>query len=234
MGITHLRGSLAQNISDITKGGGCPKIKPWNKKYSVLRYFSRMKDDTLPEITGVVGDGGLYQYSTGYLPSGSDNTYMSQYFYCANIALSGGLPFFHSVVDFPAPNNVLNICNQRELTDPTGYYNGGWINDSASNSICNIELANDVIDSLRDTLSQIPISQNTFPKLTNPFRKSILPTLGQTTNTNLTGQLPPVVLGADVVSVANSLYQNLVGGVNPQTTQLIQQSNALDSFIRGR
>jgi len=94
--------------------------------------------------------------------------------------------------------------------------------------------ANDVIDSLRDTLSQIPISQNTFPKLTNPFRKSILPTFGQTTNNNLIGQLPPVVLGADVVSVANSLNQNLVGGVNPQTTQLIQQSNALDSFIRGR
>jgi hypothetical protein len=38
----------------------------------------------------------------------------------------------------------------------------------------------------------------------------------------------------DVISVANSLNQNLVGGVNPQTTQLIQQSNALDSFIRGR
>jgi len=42
------------------------------------------------------------------------------------------------------------------------------------------------------------------------------------------------VLGADVVGVANSLNQNLVGGVNPQTTQLIQQSNALDNFIRGR
>jgi hypothetical protein len=42
------------------------------------------------------------------------------------------------------------------------------------------------------------------------------------------------VLGADVVSVANSLNKNLVGGVNPQTTQLIQQSNNLDSFIRGR
>jgi hypothetical protein len=94
--------------------------------------------------------------------------------------------------------------------------------------------ANDAISNLRDILSQIPISQNVFPKLTNPFRKSIIPTLGSTTSVNPTGQLPPVVLGADVVGVANSLNQNLVGGVNPQTTQLIQQSNALDSFIRGR
>jgi hypothetical protein len=94
--------------------------------------------------------------------------------------------------------------------------------------------ANDVISNLRDILSQTPISQSVFPKLINPFRQSILPTLGSITNVNPSGQLPPVVLGADVVSVANSLNKNLVGGVTPQTTNLIQQSNALDSFIRGR
>jgi len=89
--------------------------------------------------------------------------------------------------------------------------------------------AQDVINSIRELLSNVPLSQGDFPDIENPFNNlPAQPTL------NPSGQLPPAVLGADVISVANSLNQNLVGGVNPQTTQLIQQSNALDSFIRGR
>lgn len=91
------------------------------------------------------------------------------------------------------------------------------------------EQAQDVIDSIREILSNVPLTQGDFPDIENPFNNlPSQPTL------NPSGQLPPVVLGADVVSVANSLNKNLVGGVNPQTTNLIQQSNTLDSFIRGR
>jgi hypothetical protein len=91
------------------------------------------------------------------------------------------------------------------------------------------EQAQDIIDVIRETLSNVPLTQGDFPDIENPFNNlPAQPTL------NPSGQLPPAVLGADVVSVANSLNQNLVGGVNPQTTQLIQQSNTLDSFIRGR
>ena len=89
--------------------------------------------------------------------------------------------------------------------------------------------AQDVINTIRETLSNVPLTQSDFPDIENPFNN--LP--GEPT-LNPSGQLPPAVLGADVVSVANSLNKNLVGGVNPQTTQLIQQSNTLDSFIRGR
>jgi hypothetical protein len=89
--------------------------------------------------------------------------------------------------------------------------------------------AQDVINTIRETLSNVPLTQGDFPDIENPFNNlPAQPTL------NPSGQLPPAVLGADVVSVANSLNKNLVGGVNPQTTQLIQQSNNLDSFIRGR
>jgi hypothetical protein len=89
--------------------------------------------------------------------------------------------------------------------------------------------AQDVINAIRETLSNVPLSQDGFPDIENPFNNlPAQPTL------NPSGQLPPVVLGADVVSVANSLNKNLVGGVTPQTTNLIQQSNDLDSFIRGR
>lgn len=87
----------------------------------------------------------------------------------------------------------------------------------------------EVINTIKELLSNIPLSQGNFPDIENPFNN-----LPDQPTLNPTGQLPPAVLGADVVSVANSLNQNLVGGVNPQTTQLIQQSNALDSFIRGR
>jgi hypothetical protein len=73
----------------------------------------------------------------------------------------------------------------------------------------------EVINAIKELLSNIPLSQGDFPDIENPFN-------------NLPAQ--PTY----VISVANSLNQNLVGGVNPQTTQLIQQSNALDSFIRGR
>jgi hypothetical protein len=91
------------------------------------------------------------------------------------------------------------------------------------------EQAQDVINAIEEFLSNVPLSQDNFPDIKNPFNNlPAQPTL------NPSGQLPPAVLGADVVSVANSLNQNLVGGVNPQTTQLIQQSNTLDSFIRGR
>jgi hypothetical protein len=96
-----------------------------------------------------------------------------------------------------------------------------------------LDLSEDVIDRIIDVLKEAPLSGD-FPQIENPFKESILQKFAPTTNTNPTGQLPPVVLGADVVSVANSLNKNLVGGVNPQTTNLIQQSNNLDSFIRGR
>jgi hypothetical protein len=91
------------------------------------------------------------------------------------------------------------------------------------------EQAQNVINTIKEILSNVPLSQGDFPDIENPFNNlPAQPTL------NPSGQLPPAVLGADVISVANNLNQNLVGGVNPQTTQLIQQSNALDSFIRGR
>jgi hypothetical protein len=91
------------------------------------------------------------------------------------------------------------------------------------------ESAYNEIQKLLQQLSKTKLNGDFFPDLENPFSNlPAQPTL------NPSGQLPPAVLGADVVSVANSLNQNLVGGVNPQTTQLIQQSNTLDSFIRGR
>ena len=96
-----------------------------------------------------------------------------------------------------------------------------------------LDSSEDVIDRIIDILKEVPLSGD-FPQIENPFKESILQKFVPTTNVNPTGQLPPVVLGADVVSVANSLNKNLVGGVTPQTTNLIQQSNALDSFIRGR
>lgn len=149
MTITHLRGSLAQNITEITKGGGCPKIKAPNKKFSVLRYFSRMKDDTIAGVSGVVGDGGYFNDS-GYAPS-YDGTFY--YFHggtlswhlnlndnIPHVTASGGVGYSGT---FVGSNNYLNICNRRELLSGSS---DDYINDAGNNSIHNIELANDIIE----------------------------------------------------------------------------------------
>ena len=143
MAITLLYGSLSKNITDIVKGGGCPKIKPPNKKYSVLRYFSRKKDDAIAGIGGVVGDGGLYQYNSGFVLNGIDLLFLSNYRYTGNMSLSGNIPYTVSDA-FLGNRNSLNICNQREIIDPS--YSVQSINDSADHSICNIERENDVIE----------------------------------------------------------------------------------------
>lgn len=163
MTIQHLRGSLAQNILDITKGGGCPKIKPWNKRYSVLRYFSRMKDKDCAGVTGPIGDGGFYitdYYQRDYLYP--YQSYGSIYCNTANLNFNTKLltfPLSDGTGDFlQIENNYLGICNQRELITPTGgtdtyfatgsgvWWNPYWLNDSSSNSIQNIEVENDVIE----------------------------------------------------------------------------------------
>lgn len=149
MTIQHLRGSLAQNILDITKGGGCPKIKPWNKRYSVLRYFSRMKDDTIPAVSGVIGDGGYFNDSSYppaydgtfyYLKGGTLNKNLNLNDNLPYVAASGGVGYPGT---FVGSNNYLNICNRRELLTGSA---DDYINDAGSNSIQNIELANDVIE----------------------------------------------------------------------------------------
>lgn len=146
MAITHLYGSLSKNITDIVKGGGCPEIQPPNKRYSVLRYFSRMKNDTYASISGVVGDGGYFNNS-GDNPERSGN-YQPNFFYTPiNINLNDNIP--HVAGTFPSGtfvgnNNILNICNRRELISGT---DDDYINDDNSTfSIQNIELANDVIE----------------------------------------------------------------------------------------
>jgi len=89
------------------------------------------------------------------------------------------------------------------------------------------DAANDVINNIYDRLLEVPVSQNVFPKIENPFRESLLSTLGPAANIN---QLPPIITGANpIVMNAN---QQIVRGVNPKTAQLIQQSNALDAFIK--
>ena len=146
MAKTHLFGSLSQNITDIIKGGGCPKIKPPNKRYSVLRYFSRTKNDTYPSIGGVVGDGGYFNDS-GDNPFQSGNHQPNFFYTPININLNDNIP--HVAGTFPSgtyvgDNNFLNICNRRELISGA---DDDYINDdNITPSIQNIELANDVIE----------------------------------------------------------------------------------------
>lgn len=131
---TLLSGSLSQVITDIVKGGGCPEIKAPNKRYSVLRYFSRMKDDDYA-ITGPVGDGG-YINDSGYSPSGIVFFYNK-----VGLNLNDNIPHGSSV--FPGSNNALNICNRREILSAT---EDNYLNDELSPSIHNIEGENDVIE----------------------------------------------------------------------------------------
>lgn len=141
MGFTHLRGSLAQNISDITKGGGCPKIKSPMKNYSVIRYFSRKQNSDYPNQTGVVGDGG-WKFKTdtdGSYGTIEEILFLSNNYYCSNLNLNTKVPFNDVLLegeDLAGENNYLNICNQKELVSQTEF----------DNTVCNIERANDVIE----------------------------------------------------------------------------------------
>ena len=54
------------------------------------------------------------------------------------------------------------------------------------------ETAEDIIDTIREILSETPVSLDVFPDLPNPFRQSIIPNLGNTP----AGQLPPNVANA--------------------------------------
>lgn len=147
MGFTHLRGSLAQNISDITKGGGCPAIKPPNKNMSVLRYFSRFKDNYFSVPFSVVGDGGYINDSGESFQEIPRVFYYSQAYFLSpdifyrNLNLNDTFP--HNSSTFVGDNNAINICNRRELLSGSS---DDYINDSGDNIIQNIELANDVIE----------------------------------------------------------------------------------------
>ena len=89
------------------------------------------------------------------------------------------------------------------------------------------ENAEDIIDTINEILSQTPISLNNFPDLPNPFRDLPEATLGPAANV---GVLPSVVTASNPAVLAAN--QQIVSGVNPKTAQLIQQSNALDAFIK--
>ena len=89
------------------------------------------------------------------------------------------------------------------------------------------EAAQDVINRIAEILQNVSLSGDLFPDIENPFKESLLETLGPAANL---GVLPPVVTGANPSVVTAN--QQIVSGVNPKTAQLIQQSNALDAFIK--
>lgn len=149
--IRHLRGSLSSNISEINKNSGCPNIKQPFRNYSVLRYFSRMKDDTQVGITGVVGDGG-FNNDSSYNPDVDkvfyydDNiNYGGGQIKYKNINLNDSIPHVAGIGlgTFVGDNNYLNLCNRRELISGA---DDDYINDSSANCIQNIELANDIVE----------------------------------------------------------------------------------------
>ncbi len=133
--ITHLRGSLSKNITDIVKGSGCPKIKTPIRNYSVLRYFSRQTNATYGAVSGVIGDGGhVYNgVSSGtsavysFNPETHDNPHFN-----LNLSYPDDAP---NISNFHGQRNYLNIWNLSEVVGvaPTG-------------TIQNIELANDIIE----------------------------------------------------------------------------------------
>lgn len=137
MAITHLYGSLGKNITDIIKGGGCPEILPPNKRYSVLRYFSRMKDDTYAGIGGPIGDGG-YINDSGHTPGPAGEVF---YYDKINLNLNDTIP--NNTTNFEGNNNAFNICNRREILSAS---EDDYLNDEVTPSIQNIEVANDVIE----------------------------------------------------------------------------------------
>lgn len=149
MAITLLYGSMSKNITDIVKGGGCPKIKPPNKNMSVIRYFSKVVLSTHTGEEGVCGDGGHYNQS-GVSPYGSNATFQSetsaaifsQFFYEA-IGFNFQNPYATlkngqgtALETFHETSKALNISNQKEVAI---YANG-------AGTVQNIELANDVIE----------------------------------------------------------------------------------------
>jgi hypothetical protein len=155
MAITHLYGSLSKNITDIVKGGGCPEIKPPYKRYSVLRYFSKLVHDSIAGATGAVGDGGIFNHTGQGVFASSDtfngkasNGSWEQFVYetynlnlNAPVVSGGGIANEYRGLQsnseiFHGELNALNICNQKEIVPIT----------SMENSIHNIELANDIIE----------------------------------------------------------------------------------------
>jgi hypothetical protein len=101
------------------------------------------------------------------------------------------------------------------------------INASALGLPNPFDAASDIIDRIQDLLESVPVSTDYFPTIINPLENLPEATLGPAANV---GVLPPVVTGANPSVVAAN--QQIVSGVNPKTAQLIQQSNALDTFIK--
>ena len=89
------------------------------------------------------------------------------------------------------------------------------------------EAAYNEIQKLIQQLSRVKLDGDFLPDLENPFRNVPEPTLGPAANV---GVLPPVVTASNPAVLAAN--QQIVSGVNPKTAQLIQQSNALDTFIK--
>lgn len=142
MGFTHLRGSLAKNISDITKGGGCPEPKSPMINFNVLRYFSKVirgqdlfynsGDGDFPNVyNSVAGDGGAAGCSniTGTRLAHIDSPYGSP---IINMNLNAGIPYndTEDQNDFYGNRSYLNICNQFEIVAAT----------HSEGSTCNIEI----------------------------------------------------------------------------------------------
>lgn len=144
MGFTHLRGSLAQNISDITKGGGCPEPKSPMINFNVLRYFSKVirgqdlfynsGDGDFPNAyDSVAGDGGFAGLIK--LVGVANSTPITPDFYDKrqiNINLNAGIPYndMEDTYSFYGNQSYLNICNQFEIVPP----------NHSSGSTCNIEI----------------------------------------------------------------------------------------------
>ena len=76
------------------------------------------------------------------------------------------------------------------------------------------ETAEDIIDTIREILSETPVSLDVFPDLPNPFRQSIIPNLGGTP----VGQLPPLVSGATPTP-------NIIGGQNVSIPTIAGQTD---------
>ena len=91
-----------------------------------------------------------------------------------------------------------------------------------------LNYAKDVMDRISDVLGSSLIMDN-FPEMENPFRTSMLPTMGSSNNAS---PLPTLVTATNPAVMAAN--KQIVGGVNQQRQQLIQESSIIDSLIPSR
>ena len=84
------------------------------------------------------------------------------------------------------------------------------------------------MDRISDVLGSSLIMDN-FPEMENPFRTSMLPTMGSSNNAS---PLPTLVTATNPAVMAAN--KQIVGGVNQQRQQLIQESSIIDSLIPSR